>query len=108
MLGELADWAADGCWARSPSSSAAQPRADLDALVAEVTALTEAGMGVKDACARVTAANPGAPPRRELYDAVLRSRRAEPTVAAALCNTRPLVSGSESAVIPPPTRAPRP
>ena len=75
-LGELADWAADGVLGEiTVVVAGAQPRADLDTLVAEVTALTEAGMGVKDACARVTAANPGAPPRRELYDAVLRSRR---------------------------------
>ena len=32
------------------------------------------GMRVKDACARVVDAHPGAPSRRELYDAVLRSR----------------------------------
>ena len=71
-----ADWAADGVLGEiTVVVAGAQPRADLDTLVAEVTALTEAGMGVKDACARVTAANPGAPPRRELYDAVLRSRR---------------------------------
>jgi 16S rRNA (cytidine1402-2'-O)-methyltransferase len=31
-------------------------------------------MGVKDACARVIASHPGAPSRRALYDAVLRSR----------------------------------
>jgi 16S rRNA (cytidine1402-2'-O)-methyltransferase len=31
-------------------------------------------MRVKDACADVVAANPGAPSRRELYDAVLRAR----------------------------------
>ena len=43
-------------------------------LVAEVTALVDDGMRVKDACAQVIAAHPGAPSRRELYDAVLRSR----------------------------------
>jgi 16S rRNA (cytidine1402-2'-O)-methyltransferase len=43
-------------------------------LVAEVNALIGAGARVKDACAEVIAANPGAPSRRELYDAVLRSR----------------------------------
>ena len=32
------------------------------------------GHGVKDACAQVIASHPGAPSRRELYDAVLRSR----------------------------------
>ncbi len=53
----------------------AQPRADVEMLVTQVQALTDEGMGVKDACARVIAANPGAPSRRELYDAVLRSRQ---------------------------------
>jgi 16S rRNA (cytidine1402-2'-O)-methyltransferase len=43
-------------------------------LVAEVNELVDAGARVKDACAEVVAANPGAPSRRELYDAVLRSR----------------------------------
>jgi 16S rRNA (cytidine1402-2'-O)-methyltransferase len=33
-------------------------------------------MRVKDACAQVVAAHPGSPSRRELYDAVLRSRDA--------------------------------
>ena len=42
--------------------------------MAEVTALIDDGVRVKDACAQVVAANPGAPSRRELYDAVLRSR----------------------------------
>lgn len=75
-LGELADWAADGVLGEiTVVVGGAQPRADIDALVAEVNALTDGGMGVKDACAQVTAANPGAPPRRELYDAVLRSRQ---------------------------------
>jgi 16S rRNA (cytidine1402-2'-O)-methyltransferase len=44
-------------------------------LVAEVNALVDTGAGVKDACAQVVAANPGSPSRRQLYDAVLRSRR---------------------------------
>jgi 16S rRNA (cytidine1402-2'-O)-methyltransferase len=43
--------------------------------VAEVTALVAEGMRVKDACAQVIATNPGAPSRRALYDAVLRSRQ---------------------------------
>ncbi len=74
-LGELAEWAADGVLGEiTVVVAGAQPRADVDDLVAEVNALTDGGMGVKDACAQVTAANPGAPARRELYDAVLRSR----------------------------------
>jgi 16S rRNA (cytidine1402-2'-O)-methyltransferase len=44
-------------------------------LVAQVQALVDDGARVKDACAQVVEANPGAPSRRELYDAVLRSRR---------------------------------
>jgi 16S rRNA (cytidine1402-2'-O)-methyltransferase len=52
----------------------ATPTADPDSLVAEVNRLVDDGMRVKDACARVIAANPGAPSRRELYDAVLRAR----------------------------------
>ena len=41
---------------------------------ATVLVLTDAGMRVKDACAEVVGAHPGAPSRRELYDAVVRSR----------------------------------
>ena len=56
----------------------AQQRADIESLVAEVRALTENGMGVKDACAQVVEANPGAPSRRELYEVVVRSREHGP------------------------------
>lgn len=74
-LGELADWAAAGVLGEiTVVLAGAQPRADVVALVAEVQALVDAGMRVKDACAEVVAANPGAPSRRELYDAVLRAR----------------------------------
>lgn len=74
-LAELADWAADGVLGEvTVVLAGATPRAELSALVAEVGQLTESGMGVKDACAQVFAAHPGAPSRRELYDAVLRSR----------------------------------
>jgi 16S rRNA (cytidine1402-2'-O)-methyltransferase len=52
----------------------ATPKADLATLVAEVNALVDDGIRVKDACAEVIAANPGSPTRRELYEAVLRSR----------------------------------
>ena len=48
--------------------------ADMASMVIEVGALVEDGMRVKDACAVVVDANPGSPSRRELYDAVLRSR----------------------------------
>jgi 16S rRNA (cytidine1402-2'-O)-methyltransferase len=74
-LGELADWAADGVLGEiTVVLAGAVPRADLPTLVVQVGALVDAGMGVKDACAQVISATPGAPSRRELYDAVLRAR----------------------------------
>jgi len=74
-LAEVAAWAADGVLGEiTVVLAGAEPKADIDALVAEVIALTETGMRVKDACAQVIAAHPGAPSRRELYDAVLRAR----------------------------------
>ncbi|AFM18921.1 putative S-adenosylmethionine-dependent methyltransferase, YraL family [Mycolicibacterium chubuense NBB4] len=74
-LGELAEWAADGVLGEiTVVLAGATPTADPDLLVVEVNRLVESGMRVKDACARVVAANPGAPSRRELYDAVLRAR----------------------------------
>ena len=74
-LGELAEWAGDGVLGEiTVVLAGATPSADLDTLVAEVNALVDDGLRVKDACAQVVAANPGAPSRRELYDAVLRSR----------------------------------
>jgi 16S rRNA (cytidine1402-2'-O)-methyltransferase len=76
-LAELAEWAAaDGVRGEiTVVLAGAVPRADLETLVAEVTELVDDGARVKDACAEVIAANPGAPSRRELYDAVLRSRQ---------------------------------
>ncbi|KUI29399.1 16S rRNA methyltransferase [Mycobacterium sp. IS-1496] len=74
-LAELADWAADGVLGEiTVVLAGAVPSADLDTLVADVNDRVAAGARVKDACAEVIAANPGAPSRRELYDAVLRSR----------------------------------
>ncbi len=74
-LGELADWAAGGVLGEiTVVLAGATPRVDLASLVAEVGVLVEGGMRVKDACATVVHARPGAPSRRELYDAVLRSR----------------------------------
>jgi 16S rRNA (cytidine1402-2'-O)-methyltransferase len=74
-LGELAEWAIDGVLGEiTVVLAGATPLADLDTMVAEVQALVDDGAGVKDACAQVISANPGAPSRRELYDAVLRSR----------------------------------
>jgi 16S rRNA (cytidine1402-2'-O)-methyltransferase len=75
-LGELADWAADGVLGEiTVVLAGAQPQADVTTLVAEVLALVDGGAGVKDACAQVIAAHPGAPSRRALYDAVLEARR---------------------------------
>jgi len=74
-LAELADWSADGVLGEiTVVLAGATPTVDLPALAAEVEALNRQGMGVKDACAQVVAAHRGALSRRELYDAVLRSR----------------------------------
>ncbi len=74
-LGELAEWARDGVLGEiTVVLAGATPKADVATLVAEVNALVDDGARVKDACAQVVEANPGAPSRRELYDAVLRSR----------------------------------
>ncbi|OBF19765.1 16S rRNA (cytidine(1402)-2'-O)-methyltransferase [Mycobacterium sp. ACS4331] len=74
-LAELADWAADGVLGEiTVVLAGATPVADIDTLAAEVAELVETGMRVKDACQHVVSAHPGAPSRRELYDAVLRSR----------------------------------
>lgn len=74
-LAELADWAGNGVLGEiTVVLAGATPTADLDTLVAQVAELVDDGMRVKDACAQVIAANPGAPSKRELYDAVLKSR----------------------------------
>jgi 16S rRNA (cytidine1402-2'-O)-methyltransferase len=74
-LSELTEWASDGVLGEiTVVLAGAKPKADLATLVVEVNVLVDAGARVKDACAQVVAANPGAPSRRELYDAVLRSR----------------------------------
>ncbi|MGV0749195.1 16S rRNA (cytidine(1402)-2'-O)-methyltransferase [Mycolicibacter minnesotensis] len=78
-LAELADWAVDGVLGEiTVVLAGATPRADLATLVAEVNRLVGEGMRVKDACAQVIAEViaevPAAVSRRELYDAVLRSR----------------------------------
>ncbi len=74
-LAELADWADDGVLGEiTVVLSGATPTADPAELLDEVTALVAGGMRVKDACAAVVDAHPGAPSRRELYDAVLRAR----------------------------------
>lgn len=74
-LGELADWAAGGVLGEiTVVLAGAVPTADLATLVGAVLELVDDGARVKDACAQVIAAHPGAPSRRELYDAVLKSR----------------------------------
>ncbi|MDD7811260.1 16S rRNA (cytidine(1402)-2'-O)-methyltransferase [Mycobacterium sp. CSUR Q5927] len=74
-LAELAEWAVGGVLGEiTVVLAGATPRADLPALVAEVTRLAAEGMRVKDACAQVISATPGSVSRRELYDAVLRAR----------------------------------
>lgn len=74
-LADLAEWAADGVLGElTVVLAGAVPSADLDTLVARVLDLVEEGARVKDACAEVVSSVPGAPSRRDLYDAVLRSR----------------------------------
>ncbi|MCV7227797.1 16S rRNA (cytidine(1402)-2'-O)-methyltransferase [Mycolicibacterium komossense] len=75
-LAELVDWSAGGVLGEiTVVLAGATPVTDIDVLAAQVQALTEEGLGVKEACQQVIAAHPGAPSRRELYDAVLRSRQ---------------------------------
>ena len=74
-LAELAEWAAAGVLGEiTVVLAGATPVADLDTLLAKAAELIESGMRVKDACAAVVEAHPGAPSRRDLYEAVLRSR----------------------------------
>ncbi|MBS9535527.1 16S rRNA (cytidine(1402)-2'-O)-methyltransferase [Mycobacterium sp. M1] len=74
-LAELAAWAADGVLGEiTVVLAGATPRADLAALVEEANRLAADGMRLKDACALALEHAPGAVSRRELYDAVLRSR----------------------------------
>ncbi|MFZ0229227.1 MAG: 16S rRNA (cytidine(1402)-2'-O)-methyltransferase, partial [Mycobacterium sp.] len=74
-LDELAAWAADGVLGEiTVVLGGATPRADLPSLVAQVEDLVAEGARVKDACGDVAGAHPGVR-SRQLYDAVLRSRR---------------------------------
>ena len=74
-LGELAEWAADGVLGEiTVVLAGATPEADLPELVTEAIALIDEGMRVTQACATVVARYPGAPSKRDLYDAVLRAR----------------------------------
>lgn len=75
-LEELAAWAADGVLGEiTVVLAGATPRADLPSLVAEVEELVAGGSRIKDACGEVAATHPGVR-SRQLYDAVLQSRRA--------------------------------
>ncbi|MGH3532526.1 MAG: 16S rRNA (cytidine(1402)-2'-O)-methyltransferase [Mycobacterium sp.] len=76
-LAELATWAADGVLGEiTVVLAGAQPRADMATLLAEVESLTRQGIRVTDACAQVVTGTPVS--RRELYEAVLRSRQRLP------------------------------
>jgi 16S rRNA (cytidine1402-2'-O)-methyltransferase len=85
-LGELSAWAADGVLGEiTVVLAGANPGAGLgsavDFLVAEVEALVAGGVRVKDACGAVADAHPGVR-SRQLYDAVLKSRREADEVRA--------------------------
>ena len=72
-LAELADWADEGVLGEiTVVLAGAEPVVDPQALVGEVAALVDAGMRVKEACAAVAERHPVS--RRDLYEAVLRSR----------------------------------
>ncbi len=74
-LEELAAWAADGVLGEvTVVLAGASPAADIPSLMARVQDLVAEGARVKDACTEVAAAHPGVR-SRQLYDAVLRSRR---------------------------------
>jgi 16S rRNA (cytidine1402-2'-O)-methyltransferase len=74
-LAELADWSLGGVLGEiTVVLAGAVPVVDIDTLVARVLDLSEKGLGVKDACQEVVSTQPGAPSRKALYDAVLRSR----------------------------------
>src|SRR5246127_1328301 len=80
-LEELATWAADGVLGEiTVVLAGATPEADLPSLLAEVEEMVAAGVRVKDACSEVAAAHPNVR-SRQLYDAVLQSRRDDPPAA---------------------------
>lgn len=75
-LGELAAWAADGVRGEiTVVLAGAEPvSADPADLVAEVEDLVSAGLGLKDACARVATTTAADVSKRALYEAVLAAR----------------------------------
>lgn len=81
-LDELAAWAADGVLGEiTVVLAGATPRTDVSTLVAdlvsEVENLVAGGIRIKDACSHVAAGYPEVR-TRQLYEAVLKSRREEP------------------------------
>lgn len=81
-LDELVAWTAGGVLGEiTVVLAGASPRADLSTLltdlVVEVENLIEGGIRIKDACSHVAAGYPDVRPR-QLYEAVLQSRRDEP------------------------------
>lgn len=73
-LDELAIWAAGGVLGEITVVVAGAAPAELSSLIAQVEEFVAAGIRVKDACSEVAAAHPGVR-TRQLYDAVLQSRR---------------------------------
>lgn len=74
-LSELAAWADGGVLGEiTVVLGGATPQADPASLIAQVEDLVAAGVRVKDACSEVAAAHAGVR-SRQLYDAVLQSRR---------------------------------
>ncbi|WP_204800603.1 16S rRNA (cytidine(1402)-2'-O)-methyltransferase [Mycobacterium riyadhense] len=74
-LGELAIWADRGVLGEiTVVLAGATPQLDVASLVDEVERLVAAGVRVKDACSEVAAAHAGVR-SRQLYDAVLQTRR---------------------------------
>jgi 16S rRNA (cytidine1402-2'-O)-methyltransferase len=81
-LDELATWAADGVLGEiTVVLAGATQRADLPSLIAELEALVTDGVRVKDACSQVAAAHPEVR-SRQLYEALLQSRRAPDELGA--------------------------
>ncbi|MCV7196329.1 16S rRNA (cytidine(1402)-2'-O)-methyltransferase [Mycobacterium angelicum] len=74
-LGELAAWADGGVLGEiTVVLAGATPSADVASLIDQVEDLVAAGVRIKDACSEVAAAHAGVR-SRQLYDAVLQSRR---------------------------------
>ncbi|OSC40969.1 16S rRNA (cytidine(1402)-2'-O)-methyltransferase [Mycobacterium decipiens] len=82
-LDELAAWASGGVLGEiTVVLAGAAPRPDLASLLAQVEEFVAGGIRVKDACSEVAAAHPGVR-TRQLYEAVLQSRREAEAPGAA-------------------------